>query len=85
MPYIEHKDRAALLTGEVQPDSPGELNYCISVLVHEYLKSKSVNYTRINEVIGILECAKLELYRQLAAPYEDKKKAENGPVSGLDR
>ena len=27
-----------------------------------------------------LECAKLELYRRLAAPYEDEKRKETGDV-----
>jgi len=30
--------------------------------------------------VGVLECAKMELYRRVAAPYEDKKKEENGDV-----
>jgi len=34
----------------------------------------------INAIIGALECAKLELYRRVAAPYEDDKIAENGDV-----
>jgi len=35
---------------------------------------------QINEVIGVLECAKLELYRRVAAPYEERKRIENGEV-----
>jgi len=31
-------------------------------------------------VTGVLECAKLELYRRIAAPYEDTKIEENGDV-----
>ena len=31
-------------------------------------------------LIGVLECAKLELYRRVAAPYEDDKIDENGDV-----
>ena len=30
--------------------------------------------------MGALECAKLELYRRVAAPYEDVKIMENGDV-----
>ena len=37
-------------------------------------------YEWINEVIGVLECAKLELYRRVAAPYEDDKRLQNGDV-----
>ena len=29
---------------------------------------------------GVLECCKLELYRLIAGPYEDKKLDENGPA-----
>jgi hypothetical protein len=41
---------------------------------------KRVSYTNINAVIGVLECVKLELYRRLAASYEDKKVVENGDI-----
>ena len=37
-------------------------------------------YAAINEMIGALECCKLELYRRLAAPYEDAKIEQNGEV-----
>jgi len=30
--------------------------------------------------VGVLECAKLELYRRIAAPYEDEKIVETGDV-----
>ena len=39
-----------------------------------------LRYTHVNEAVGVLECAKLELYRRVAAPYEDEKIAENGDV-----
>ena len=57
----------------------GELNYAISRMAHVYLRG-NVSYTNINAVIGVLECVKLELYRMVAAPYEDVKRNENGPV-----
>jgi hypothetical protein len=38
------------------------------------------NYKHINEIIGVLECAKQEFYRRVAAPYEDTKIQENGDV-----
>ncbi len=37
-------------------------------------------YATIVEAIGALECAKLELYRRLAADYEDQKCKQNGDV-----
>lgn len=62
----------------------GQLNYTITKLIHLYLMGLGVKYARINEVIGVLECAKLELYRMVAAPYEENKRQTNGSVSYLD-
>jgi hypothetical protein len=59
--------------------SPGTLNYIITRLVHWYLGDKP-NYERYNAAIGVLECAKLELYRRKVSPYEDEKIKENGDV-----
>jgi hypothetical protein len=80
MPYISPEARQRLDNGEL-PASPGELNYAITRLVDVYLlRSGGVRYSQINEVIGALECAKLELYRRVAAPYEDRKIEEAGDV-----
>ena len=38
------------------------------------------NYARFNEMIGVLECCKLELYRRVISNYEDKKMRQNGDV-----
>lgn len=66
--------------------SPGELNYIITVLIHNNIKDfyGNFDYTRLNGLIGILECAKSELYRMIIAKYEDKKRMKNGPISELD-
>ena len=79
MPYIKQERREALRAGE-KPRDPGELNYAITVLADSYLKEKGLNYAHLNEVIGALDCAKLELYRRVAAPYEDEKITQNGDV-----
>ncbi len=80
MPYIDNDARARLENGKAA-NTPGELNYLISRIVDKYLQSKGgLQYTNLNEVIGVLECAKLELYRRLAAPYEDSKMDESGDV-----
>jgi hypothetical protein len=80
MPYIKLADRIAIQSGVLGPDTPGELNYLFTRLALEYVERKGLNYQRINDVVGALEGAKLEFYRRLAAPYEDKKIAENGDV-----
>ena len=84
MPYIKQEDRvkfksAAQYLG-MQATCAGDLNYLISLIAHSYLEQKGVRYANVNEVIGALECCKLELYRAVAAPYEDEKVSENGPV-----
>ena len=56
----------------------GNLNYVITRLF--YLLNPAPNYQRFNDMIGALECCKLELYRKKTAPYEDIKERENGPV-----
>ena len=80
MPYISPEDRVRLVQGGV-PQDAGELNFAITSLIDTYLRGRGgVRYLHLNEVIGVLECAKLELYRRIAAPYEDRKIAENGDV-----
>jgi len=80
MPYIATKDRERLEAGG-KPETAGELNYAITRLVDDFLARKGgLRYAQLNEVIGALECAKLELYRRLAAPYEDQKLSETGDV-----
>jgi hypothetical protein len=95
MPYISQEDRSKLKIINIsQQDrkeirvgvddgllsNPGNLNFIISTVANMYLEANGLSYTKINEVIGVLECAKLELYRRIAAPYEDSKIDENGDV-----
>ncbi len=62
----------------------GEANYVITKLIHLSLEGMHMDYSTVNAFIGVLECAKLELYRMVAVPYENKKRMENGPISDLD-
>jgi hypothetical protein len=79
MPYIKQADRVRLVHDK--PRTVGELNYLITRLCLEYLdNAKPETYSIINSVIGALECAKLELYRRVAVPYENIKRNENGEV-----
>ncbi len=84
MPYIKQEDRPIFKTDAQElgkrAECAGDLNYIVTEMVHAYLKNKSLNYANINEVIGMLECCKLELYRRIAAPYEDSKAVKNGDV-----
>lgn len=78
MPYIP-KYRRSEFSQFGTPESPGELNYIISSIIKNYI-GETYSYSTINEVIGVLECAKLELYRRIAVPYENEKIEENGDV-----
>jgi hypothetical protein len=79
MPYIKKSARRALDCGG-HPFTCGELNYAITKLVTRYLAGGRHDYAAFNEVIGVLECAKQELYRRVVVPYEECKRAENGDV-----
>jgi len=90
MPYIKKERRRELsvpsnwtMIGLAQ--DVGELNYQITCLVDNFISRKELKYSEINSVIGVLECAKMELYRRIAAPYEDKKCKENGDVYSILR
>ena len=84
MPYINQQQRQQLdhiVGADPQTElDAGSLNYLITNLLLLYIDQHGTNYRTINETIGVLECAKLELYRRLAAPYEDAKIATNGDV-----
>lgn len=86
MPYIQQGFRE-IIDAELQnlgaswtPSNAGELNFLVSTFIANYIKTKGLSYSTVNEMIGALECAKLELNRVVIGPYEDRKIAENGPV-----
>lgn len=91
MPYVDRASRKLIWTTDPnwddvvlcpnEIDGPGKLNFAITALIRDYLPhADNLTYSAFNEVIGVLECAKLELYRRMVAPYEDEKKEENGDV-----
>ena len=88
MPYVKPNDREFdTVVNEVVYDylidtgyDVGKLNFFFTRILDCLLQERGVSYTNINEIIGVLECVKMELYRRIAAPYEDKKKEENGDV-----
>jgi hypothetical protein len=84
MPYIKQADRGRFIDPAkdiaTKAECAGDLNYAITAICHFYLKKKGIKYANVNEVIGMLDCCKMELYRKVGAPYEDVKIAENGDV-----
>lgn len=61
-------------------DNDGELTYCIYKLCLMYAQDKGICYSTYKDIIGILECAKLEFYRQKVAPYESDKLKSFGDI-----
>ena len=82
MPYIDQTARERLEFDFLpEPLTPGELNYVLAVIVDEYLVTRhSINYAAYNDVIGVLECLKQEIYLRCVALYEDSKRKQNGDV-----
>jgi hypothetical protein len=84
MPYIaDNQRREKLDDGLETPMNAGELNFKITKLLDNYLYHHGLSYTTMNEIVGVMECAKLEFYRRIASPYEEKKIRENGDVFTL--
>ncbi len=81
MPYIKRELRIGIYPEwEMDPQTSGELNYQLTVVAGAYLANKGLSYSTLNDILGAFEGAKLELYRRVAAPYEDTKIKENGDV-----
>lgn len=80
MPYIVAERREELLHKEGEyPTTAGELNFLITKIILEFLEA-TPTYASYNEVIGVLECCKLEMYRRAVGPYEDTAIEKNGDV-----
>lgn len=87
MPYIKQEDREKLdqgidqLCDMIGTDPAGKLNYIFTrLLLNKFGINVDPRYNNINNAIGVLECAKLELYRRVAE-YERVKSKENGDVA----
>lgn len=81
MPYVEPEHKEEIDAGR-KPCSVGELNYAITALCNGYLDqyAGTPGYAQYNEIVGVLESAKLEFYRRAVVPYEDAKIEQNGDV-----
>lgn len=93
MPYIKQEARIRIEGAEVEglresndvvcvqePETVGELNYAITILISSYFKRNGRGYLAIAEITGALVNAKDEFYRRVAVPYEEAKIKENGDV-----
>lgn len=86
MPYIKDERRQRYnaqircLQSSLDGAPGGDLNYVISRLAIRESQSGRVRYSDIQEAIGVLECAKLELYRRLGTSVEDRAIESNGDL-----
>jgi hypothetical protein len=79
MPYIPKSEKAKVDQDNLITNA-GQFNYALNQVISIYLEQNSMSYQTCNDIIGAMECAKMELYRRLLAPYEDKKILQNGDV-----
>jgi hypothetical protein len=77
MPYIKRERR---MLAEHCPQTAGELNYAITMLIKNYSSNRFFDYQTINDVRGALEGAKLEYERRVAVDYEIAAIERNGDV-----
>jgi hypothetical protein len=93
MPYIPRENRSAYdglidqlvaaLAAEPADRRKGHANYVVTQLVRKAWgvhAAAGESYSNYADVIGTLECAKLELYRRWVAEYEDKAIKKNGDL-----
>lgn len=86
MPYIARQRREGYQEivdafSRARIDTSGELNYTLTMACEQYLRQHGgPNYRILDEIIGALECAKLEYYRRRVSPLEELKRSENGDV-----
>ena len=85
MPYISQESKEKVDRGLValelsELECAGDLNYAIHQLIAKYIKSNKTSYQTYNDIVGVLDCAKMEIYRRLVAKYEDDKIELNGDV-----
>ncbi len=86
MPYINHADRNRLdcaIVNQIIPNNEGELNYAISTIILNYIKTHGLRYHNIARVTGVLKNVSDEFNRRIVAPYEDAKIKENGDLPGF--
>jgi hypothetical protein len=97
MPYIKQDYRTQLdaeieafisKVKEIHAANPeqtrdGLLNYSITRILNGVYPD--ARYHDMNEIVGMLECCKLEYYRKYIGPYEVLKEDENGPVETYNK
>ena len=85
MPYIAKSQKEKVEKGLApiqfaeMPDA-GCLNFAVHQLISQYILQNKEGYQTYNDIVGVLDCAKMEIYRRLVSDYEDRKIVQNGDV-----
>ena len=79
MPYIPLSEKSKVDYDNLITTA-GQFNYAIHQVMSIYFEQNGFNYQTCNDIIGALDCAKMELYRRLVGEYEDRKILQNGDV-----
>lgn len=88
MPYIKDSRRKEIddviddLIDEIKTNPGGmhgDLNYVIARTIDGCL-GKDLSYKNLQDMIGMLECCKMEIINRLVTPYEIRKCKDNGEV-----
>ena len=77
MPYIPQSIRPDALRA---PVDAGELAFALTSVILDYMNGMPERFKSYAEVMGVLECVKLEIYRRRISPYEDQKIKLNGDL-----
>ena len=88
MPYIKPEDRLILdpIINQLPLNlSVGEMNYIFTRIVHKFISVRGISYANLSAAAATLSDCREEFVRQVVAPYEDRKKSENGDISNLDK
>ena len=91
MPYIkpEHRDCydeeiksivEKLISLDDKQLLKGHHNYIMFKIAEDLSWFLGKRYATLQDIVGTFDCCKMEFYRRVVAPYEDKAKDKNGDV-----
>lgn len=85
MPYIDPARQGAIVLGGEAPATAGELTYCLTRELIEFLHARldtngQIRYQDIAECLGALEGASIDITLRLLEPLEDGARVRNGDV-----
>jgi hypothetical protein len=80
MPYIPEYRREALRQTYITPETTGELNYQLTMVLQNYLLGHGKSYDTFNDISGAMTECLAEFRRRVIVPYESEKCLLNGDV-----